>query len=89
MAKQGVFQRLLIYLFGESYKTTVWGGIQQLAMAIFIAPMIIDFIPDELTKRYVQGIAGLISVVAGVKNSTITKATNVTGAGKDAEVINK
>lgn len=82
---QGLIQRLLIYIFGANYRTSLFGIIEKFAIAVYITPTVISFLPDE-TEKIVQGIAGMIYIVFGLANSFSAKDKQVIGAGVDAEV---
>lgn len=57
---------LLEKIFGENWKTTLWGGVTGLAFAIAAYPDSVAFLPDNI-EGYVKGIAGLISLATGTK----------------------
>lgn len=53
-------------ILGSNWRTTLWGGIMTLALAINQAPTIINFLPDN-AEVWVRGISGLIVVASGIK----------------------
>jgi hypothetical protein len=53
-------------ILGENWRTSLWGGIMLIALAINQAPTIIDFLPDD-AKAWVRGISGLIVIASGLK----------------------
>lgn len=53
-------------IFGENWRTTVWGGITGLAVAIAAYPDSVAFLPDDI-EGYVKGIAAFISLYTGGK----------------------
>lgn len=58
--------KIMEEIFGTNWRTTLWGGIMTLALAINQAPTIIEFLPDNI-EVWVRGISGLLVVAAGVK----------------------
>lgn len=59
-------------IFGENWRTTLWGGVMTIALAINQAPTIIDFLPDNV-EVWVRGISALLVVAAGMKFAASAK----------------
>ena len=53
-------------IFGENWRTTLWGGIMLFDLAVNQTPTVIDFLPDDI-EFWVRGISGLIVIVSGMK----------------------
>lgn len=64
--------KLIEEIFGSNWRTTLWGGIMTIALAINQAPTIIEFLPDD-TEVWVRGISALIVIAAGLKFSASAK----------------
>ena len=58
--------RFIENLLGENWRTSLWGGIMLIALAINQTPTIIDFLPDN-AEAWVRGISGIIVVASGLK----------------------
>lgn len=65
-------------ILGANWSTTVSGSIFTLAIAIAADPKLISFLPDSW-EGTVQGICGLIAVLAGGTFAYTVKSKNVTG----------
>jgi len=65
-------------LLGANWSTTVSGAIFTLAIAIAADPKLISFLPDSWEST-VQGICGLLAVLAGGTFAYQVKSKNVTG----------
>lgn len=57
---------LMESILGKNWRTSLWGGIMLIALAINQAPTIIDFLPDG-AEVWVRGISGLIVIASGLK----------------------
>lgn len=68
--------RFIENLLGENWRTSFWGGIMLIALAVNQTPTIIEFLPDN-AEAWVRGISGLIVVASGFK---------FVGAAKDRTV---
>lgn len=64
--------KFLEEIFGTNWRTTIWGSVMTLALAINQAPTIIDFLPDNI-EVWVRGISGLLVVAAGMKFAASAK----------------
>ena len=64
--------KLIEEIFGSNWRTTIWGGIMTVALAINQAPTVIEFLPDNI-EVWVRGISGLIVIAAGLKFSASAK----------------
>ncbi len=53
-------------IFGADWRTTIWGSIMLIALAINQTPTIIDFLPDA-AEAWVRGISGILVVASGLK----------------------
>ncbi len=53
-------------LLGRNWRTSLWGSIMLIALAVNQTPTIIDFLPDE-AEVWVRGISGIIVIVSGMK----------------------
>ncbi len=58
--------RFIENLLGENWRTSLWGGIMLIALAINQTPTIIDFLPDN-AEAWVRGISGIIVIASGLK----------------------
>ena len=58
--------KIMEEIFGANWRTTLWGGIMTLALAINQAPTIINFLPD-IAEVWIRGISGLLVVASGIK----------------------
>ncbi|MCC6865770.1 MAG: hypothetical protein IT280_06370 [Ignavibacteria bacterium] len=65
-------KNLLEEIFGINWRTTIWGGIMTLALAINQAPTVVNFLPDNI-EVWVRGISGLIVIAAGIKFAVTAK----------------
>ncbi|MBE2228469.1 MAG: hypothetical protein IAE93_14025 [Ignavibacteria bacterium] len=65
-------QNIIEEILGKNWRTTIWGGIMMVALAINQAPTIIDFLPDNI-EAWVRGISGLIVVASGIKFAAVAK----------------
>ncbi|HAX49372.1 MAG TPA: hypothetical protein PK605_01690 [Ignavibacteria bacterium] len=65
-------QNIIEEILGKNWRTTIWGGIMMVALAINQAPTIIDFLPDDI-EAWVRGISGLIVVASGIKFAAVAK----------------
>ncbi len=68
-------QNIIEEILGKNWRTTIWGGIMMVALAINQAPTIIDFLPDDI-EAWVRGISGLIVVASGIKFAAVAKDKN-------------
>ena len=59
-------QNIIEEVLGKNWRTTLWGGIMIVSLAINQAPTIINFLPDDI-EVWVRGISGLIVMVSGLK----------------------
>lgn len=74
--------------FGENWRTTFWGGITGVAMAIAAYPDSVAFLPDNI-EGYIKGFAGLITLVTGGKFLThIADAKKNNKEGKEDDSQN-
>ena len=64
--------KLIEEIFGANWRTTIWGGVMTIALAINQAPTVIDFLPDNI-EVWVRGISGLIVIAAGLKFAAVSK----------------
>ncbi len=64
--------KILEEIFGANWRTTLWGGVMTIALAINQAPTIIDFLPDNI-EVWVRGISALLVVAAGMKFAASAK----------------
>lgn len=81
----GIIPNWIETWLGKNFKTSFWGGLTILAVAINQAPTIIDFLPDNI-KAIVRGISGLIAVLCGIQFVSNTKDKTTTGiAGYNAK----
>lgn len=64
--------KFLEEIFGANWRTTLWGGVMTIALAINQAPTIIDFLPDNI-EVWVRGISALLVVAAGMKFAASAK----------------
>ena len=64
--------KLIEEIFGANWRTTIWGGVMTIALAINQAPTVIDFLPDNI-EVWVRGISGLIVIAAGIKFAVVAK----------------
>lgn len=64
--------KILEEIFGANWRTTLWGGVMTIALAINQAPTIIDFLPDNV-EVWVRGISALLVVAAGMKFAASAK----------------
>jgi threonine/homoserine/homoserine lactone efflux protein len=53
-------------LFGSNWRTTLWGSLMAAAIAIYQAPQLADFLPEDIAK-WVKGISGILVVASGIK----------------------
>ncbi len=53
-------------IFGTDWRTTLWGSIMLIALAINQTPTIIDFLPDA-AETWVRGISGILVIASGLK----------------------
>lgn len=53
-------------IFGENWRTTLWGSVMLVALAVNQTPTIIEFLPDD-TEAWVRGISGIIVMASGLK----------------------
>lgn len=53
-------------LFGENWRTTLWGSVMLVALAVNQTPTIIEFLPDD-AEAWVRGISGIIVMASGLK----------------------
>jgi hypothetical protein len=53
-------------VLGDNWRTTFWGGVMLVALAINQTPTIIDFLPDNI-EAWVRGISGIIVMASGLK----------------------
>jgi cytochrome c biogenesis protein CcdA len=67
--------RFIENLLGDNWRTSLWGGIMLIALAINQTPTIIDFLPDN-AEGWVRGISGLIVVASGLKFVSAAKDKN-------------
>ena len=58
--------KFLEEIFGADWRTTIWGSIMLIALAINQTPTIIDFLPDA-AEAWVRGISGILVVAYGLK----------------------
>lgn len=65
-------QNLIEELLGKNWRTTLWGGIMLVALAINQAPTIINFLPDDI-ETWVSRYYGIIVMAAGMKFVSHTK----------------
>ena len=64
--------KLIEEIFGANWRTTIWGGVMTIALAINQAPTVIEFLPDNI-EVWVRGISGLIVIAAGLKFAAVSK----------------
>ena len=68
-------QNLIEEVLGSNWRTTLWGGIMVVSLAINQAPTIIDFLPDDI-EAWVRGISGIIVMASGLKFVSHAKDKN-------------
>jgi len=64
--------KFLEEIFGADWRTTIWGSIMLIALAINQTPTIIDFLPDA-AETWIRGISGILVVASGFKFVSETK----------------
>jgi len=64
--------KFLEEIFGADWRTTIWGSIMLIALAINQTPTIIDFLPDA-AETWIRGISGILVIASGLKFVSETK----------------
>ena len=59
-------QNIIEEVLGKNWRTTLWGGIMVVSLAINQAPTVIEFLPDNI-EVWVRGISGIIVMASGLK----------------------
>lgn len=59
-------QNIIEEILGKNWRTSLWGGIMMITLAINQAPTVIDFLPDNI-EIWVRGISGIIVIASGLK----------------------
>ena len=81
----GIIPNFIEKWLGKNFKTSFWGGLTLIAVAINQAPTIIDFLPDSI-EVIVRGISAVIAIICGIKFVSNTKDKTTTGiAGFNAQ----
>lgn len=62
-------------IFGENWRTTLWGSVMLVALAVNQTPTIIEFLPDD-AEAWVRGISGIIVMASGLKFVSEAKDKN-------------
>ena len=65
-------QNIIEEIFGKSWRTTLWGGVMMVSLAINQAPTVIDFLPDDI-EVWVRGISGLIVIASGMRFAAVAR----------------
>ncbi|MBZ0204235.1 MAG: hypothetical protein K8I03_14565 [Ignavibacteria bacterium] len=53
-------------IFGKNWRTSLWGSVMLIALAVNQTPTVIDFLPDD-AEAWVRGISGIIVIASGLK----------------------
>jgi hypothetical protein len=65
-------QNIIEEILGKNWRTTLWGGVMMVSLAINQAPTIIDFLPDDI-EIWVRGISGLIVIASGMRFAAVAR----------------
>ncbi len=66
MERKTLMHKFMEEIFGADWRTSLWGSVMLIALAINQTPTIIDFLPDA-AEIWVRGISGIIVIASGLK----------------------
>jgi len=68
-----MLEKIKKLLGGDSWPTTVWGGLAVLVATVAYSPEMIDFLPDK-AEGYIVGACKLMAAAFGLKAFQLTAA---------------